>query len=382
MRTIISVVPLLLGLALTLAPRARAEDAPPASSSPEPQAAAPAKTATPAADGPVLQDNVPARYTVVKGDTLWGISSRFLKNPWKWPDLWGINKDEVKNPHWIYPGEVLVLDLSGATPRLKLEGSADGGASRWSGFELQVSKLSPQMRGKPLAAAIPTIPAKAIDPFLLRPLIVEPQDVRSAPIIMGTTDQRVSVSAGDQAFVMGLDQQPKQSSHWQLYRRGRSFTDPDTKAFLGNEAVYIGEGDVMSLGEVSTVNITFSNREITKGDRLAQVPPLPNTPYIPRAPEKQVRGKIIAGSEQGVTEMGTYSVVVLNRGARDGLEPGHVLGLFHSDGAIPTGDGRAIPLPEQRYGLLMVFRVFDKLSYGLILASSQAAHVRDVVRNP
>src|SRR5690348_12742641 len=125
------------------------------------------------ADEVALKSGHPDRHVVVKGDTLWGISAKFLKNPWKWPELWGINKDAIHNPHWIYPGDVIVLDLSGATPRLRLEGTVDGGMSRWTGFELQVSRVSPQMRGTPLqVAAIPTIPAKSIEPFLVRPLIV------------------------------------------------------------------------------------------------------------------------------------------------------------------------------------------------------------------
>jgi hypothetical protein len=334
-----------------------------------------------AADQPMLRDDIPARYVVVKGDTLWGISSRFLKNPWKWPDLWGVNKDVVRNPHWIYPGDVLILDLTGATPRLRLEGAPDGGLSRWNGYELQTSNLTPQMRAQAIAPmAIPTIPAKAIDPFLVRPLIVNPSQVAGAPKIVANVDKRVVVSAGDTAYVMGLDQ--KKGQRWQVYRKGRVFQDPDTKEVLGFEAVYLGDANVTGFGEISTVQVVSAVQEISAGDRLTVAPPAQSVPYVPRAPSRPVTGRIIAGSDDTVSEMGTYSVVILNRGARDGLEVGNVLGLYRSEGTITVSGREALQLPEQRYGLLMVFRVFERLSYGLILTSNRPANVLDTFRNP
>ncbi|HEY7760550.1 MAG TPA: LysM peptidoglycan-binding domain-containing protein [Burkholderiales bacterium] len=395
MRRIISAVPLLLCLALpalaqdqdemqpaepAVQPGVMPEDDPAAA--PDEPAPAPAAESMPAApvENVPLQDNVPARYVVVKGDTLWDISARFLKNPWKWPDVWGINRDHIRNPHLIYPGDVILLDLTGATPRLRLEGVADGGISRWYGFELQRSELRPQMRSEPLGLAIPTISAKAIEPFLIRPLVVDPAQVAAAPMIVANTDQRVIVSAGDTAYVTGLDQ--RKGPKWQVYRQGRVFQDPDSKEVLGFEAVYLGDADVTGFGEVSTVHIVRAQQEIAKGDRLALAPPLQNTPYIPRAPERSVRGRVIAGADNTVFEMGTYSVLIMNRGARDGLEVGHVLGLYRSEGSIPLGDNKSVPLPEQRYGLVLVFRVFNKMSYGLVMASRRPVNVLDTVRNP
>lgn len=396
MRRIISAVPLLLCLALPALAQDQEEMQPadPAAAEPgvmpeaDPAAAPDEPAPAPAAEsmpaGPVenvpLQDNVPARYVVVKGDTLWGISARFLKNPWKWPDVWGINRDHIRNPHLIYPGDVILLDLTGATPRLRLEGVADGGISRWYGYELQRSELRPQMRSEPLGLAIPTISPKAIEPFLIRPLVVDPAQVAAAPIIVANTDQRVIVSAGDTAYVTGLDQ--RKGPKWQVYRQGRVFQDPDSKEVLGFEAVYLGDADVTGFGEVSTVHIVRAQQEIAKGDRLAIAPPLQNTPYIPRAPERSVRGRVIAGADNTVFEMGTYSVLIMNRGARDGLEVGHVLGLYRSEGSIPLGDNKSLPLPEQRYGLVLVFRVFNKMSYGLVMASRRPVNVFDTVRNP
>jgi len=388
MPRIIAVIPLILWLCVAGTSSALeetpgpAETMAPAQAEPAEPAAAPDAPATPAPAGDqiTLQDDVPSRYVVVKGDTLWGISSRFLKNPWKWPDLWGINKDVVRNPHWIYPGDVLILDLTGATPRLRLEGAPDGGLSRWYGYELQVSNLTPQMNSQPLALAIPTIPAKAIDPFLVRPLIVNPSQVAGAPKIVANVDKRVIVSAGDTAYVMGLDQ--KKGQRWQLYRKGRVFQDPDTKDVLGFEAVYLGDANVTGFGDISTVQVVNAIQEISLGDRLTVAPPLQNLPYVPRAPSRPVMGRVIAGSDDTVSEMGTYSVVILNRGARDGLEVGNVLGLYRSEGTITVSAHEALQLPEQRYGLMMVFRVFERMSYALILTSNRPANVHDTFRNP
>ncbi len=381
MPRIIAVVPLILWLAA--ASTSWAQDQEEAAAPTE--AAAPAEAAASPAPGGgdqlMLKDDVPARYVVAKGDTLWGISSRFLKNPWKWPDLWGINKDVVRNPHWIYPGDVLILDLTGATPRLRLDGAPDGGLSRWNGYELQVSNLTPQMRSQAIAPmAIPTIPAKAIEPFLVRPLIVNPAQVAGAPQIVANVDKRVVVSAGDTAYVMGLDQ--KKGQRWQVYRKGRVFQDPDTKDVLGFEAIYLGDANVTGFGEISTVQLVNSVQEVSTGDRLTVAPPLQSLPYVPRAPTRPVAGRVIAGSDDTVSEMGTYSIVILNRGARDGLEVGNVLGLYRSEGSITVSGRSALQLPEQRYGLLMVFRVFERMSYGLILASNRPANVLDTFRNP
>lgn len=386
MRRIISAIPLVLCLALPWAPSSGQDEevdpaAAPSQPTADPAPAIPSGAQGAEAQGTTLQDEVPARYVVVKGDTLWGISARFLKNPWKWPDIWGINKDFIRNPHLIYPGDVIILDLTGATPRLRLEGMADGGMSRWFGYELQISRLRPQMRGELLSAMpIPTIPAKWIDPFLTRSLVVDPSQIAAAPVIVANTDQRVAVSAGDVAYVTGLD--PRKGPKWQVFRQGRVFQDPDTKEVLGFEAVYLGDADVTGFGEISTIQIISARQEIAKGDRLAIVPPLQSAAYIPRAPERSVRGRVIAGSDSTVYELGTYSVVILNRGARDGLEVGHVLGLYRSEGAIPLGDDKLVALPEQRYGLLLVFRTFEKMAYGVVLASRRPVNILDTVRNP
>lgn len=372
MRRIISVVPLIFGLTLPLT-SVTAQDQDPAVEQ---------DTAIPASSGdPLLQNSVPDRYVVKSGDTLWDISARFLRNPWRWPEIWGINKDQINNPHLIYPGDVVILDLSGATPRLRLEGVDDGGERWGQGTALQSSRLSPQMRDSALAKLpIPTIPAKMIEPFLARTLIVDAEQVAAAPTIVATNDSRVVVSAGDMAYVTGLAD--PEAPRWQVYRQGRIFQDPDSKEVLGFEAVYLGDADLAGIGPVSTVHIAKANQEITKGDKLAIAPPQTSAPFVPRAPEQPVKGRVIAGSDNTVLEMGPYSTIIINQGARNGLQTGHVLGLYHSEGSIPSGRNKGIPLPEQRYGLVLVFRVFEKMSYGLVMTASRPVHVLDTLRNP
>jgi hypothetical protein len=358
-------------LALALAAPALSQDEAPVDTAPA--SAAPTE--------PVLQDNVPDRYIVKSGDTLWDISARYLKNPWKWPDLWGINRDHIRNPHWIYPGDVLVLDLTGRTPRLRLEGEPDGGRSRWYGYELQTTKLAPQMRKSSLSAApIPTISPKEIAPFLMRPLIVDPSQVAAAPKIIAADDLRVAVSAGDRIYVTGVDQNA--GARYQIYRKGRVFQDPDTREVLGHEALYVGDASVTGFGEISSALIASANQEVVMGDRLTIAPSLQHVPYQPHAPEGRVRGRVIAGGDHTVSELGTYSVIITNRGAREGIEVGHVLGLYRSEGQIPVAAGKAIPLPEQRYGIALVFRVFERLSYALVMGSSRPVNVGDAIGNP
>jgi hypothetical protein len=326
-----------------------------------------------------LQDNPPARYTVKRGDTLWGISGRFLKNPWKWPEIWGMNKDQIKNPHLIYPGDVIVLDLSGATPRLRLEGVPDGGLSRWYGYELQVTRLEPRMRSNALAAAIPTLAAKDLAPFLSRSLVVDPESIAVAPKIVAGVDSRVALSAQDTAFAVGVER--SKGSYWNVFRPGRMFIDPDTREPLGREAVYLGDAEVESFGQVSALRILRARQEVGSGDRLTVMTELPTLPYVPRPPERKVIGKVIAGNSETLSEIGPLSMVVLNRGAREGLEPGNVLSLFRNQGSVSV-EGKIMPLPPEEYGLVMIYRVFNRVSFGLVMAAYRPVNINDFVRNP
>lgn len=357
-----------------------------------------------------LADNPPKRYVVVKGDTLWGISKRYLKSPWRWPDLWGMNKEEVRNPHLIYPGNVLILDLSGATPKLRLEGDADRGlaaAGRDSAIGSTV-KLSPKVRVDQLnTVAVPSIPPESIEPFMNRPLIVDVSQFESAPRVVATAENRVVTSAGDSVFVRGITD--GSATRWLVYRPGKSIIDPLTREVLGYEAVYLGEARLREFGEdISIVGIVRSRMEITSGDRLVQAPPPETVTYVPRSAARDLQGLVVSTTDDVLSEIGQRQVVVLNVGIRNGVEAGHVFALYRSGGTIspralprsatnedarrslqsvykeldPKGQTGPVKLPDTRYGLVFVFRAFEKLSYALVMNASRPVNLRDVVRAP
>jgi hypothetical protein len=357
----------------------------------------------------VLTANPPDRYVVVKGDTLWGISKRYLKSPWRWPDLWGMNKDEVKNPHLIYPGNVLILDLSGATARLRMDGEGPGGvaeASRGTSAGSTV-KLSPKIRSDLLAAApIPSISSATIDPFLNRPLIVDGDQFANAPRIVATQEDRVVMGAGDTAFVKGLT--PQSPLVWQVYRPSKPLVDPGTKEVLGNEVIYLGDVRVREFGDVSTVHVLRARQEISTGDRLVLSPPSEVLAYVPRPAPPGATGTIISAPDTVVSEIGQQQVVVLNRGVREGVEVGTVYAVYRAGKTIvpralprsssnevarskvdsayndlnTTGKGDSVTLPDERYGVVFVFRVFEKVSYALVMSSSRPVNLLDLVRAP
>jgi hypothetical protein len=355
-----------------------------------------------------LADNPPDRYVVVKGDTLWGISKRYLKSPWRWPDLWGMNKDEVQNPHLIFPGNVLILDLSGATPRLRMDGDQGPGglasAARGTGVGSTV-KLTPKVRSEQSSSSpILSIPASTIGPFLNRPLIVDTSQFGAAPRIVAGQDQRVTIGAGDVAFVTGFP--PDSPLMWQIYRPSKQLVDPVTKEVLGNEVSYIGDARVREFGEVSTVRVLRSREEVLTGDRMVQAPPSDVLAYVPRPAPAGVEGVIISAPE-AVSEISPLQVVVLNRGVREGVEVGSVFALYRAGKTVVPRDlptlssndaARAkvelvysqqkaeqmkpLKLPDERYGLVFVFRVFEKVSYALIMNASRPVNLLDVVRAP
>ncbi|MCC6535028.1 MAG: LysM peptidoglycan-binding domain-containing protein [Burkholderiales bacterium] len=342
-----------------------------------------------------LDPNAPERYVVVPGDTLWGISGRFLKDPWRWPQLFELNKDQIKNPHRIYPGDVIVLDR------------ATGRAQVVSGPTVT---LTPRIRVEPRDAdAIPSIPADAIEPFLTQPLVIDQQTLDQAPRIVATEENRMVVGAGNKAYARGID--GKAAEFWQVFRPGEPLIDPDSREPLGFQAVYLGDARVVRPGEVSIVEIVRSNQEMYIGDRMFAAPKPQFTSYVPRAPEKSIQGKIIS-AYGGLAEVGRNSVVTLNRGSRDGLEVGNVLAVFRSPESAsnirphtepisgfrntplygrtgPTGRNSGIspPIPEtdlppERHGLLFVFRTFERVSYALVMQSNAPIHVFDRVQNP
>jgi hypothetical protein len=335
------------------------------------------------ADVLAIRDNAPDRHVVVKGDTLWDISATFFKDPWKWPQIWGMNKDTIKDPHWIYPGDVIVLDRATGTLRIG-ESTSVAKSDNASGADTQ--RLSPKVRGMESEhGAIPIIPSADIGPFLSQPLVVEKDSLANAPILVGTYEQRVILGSDDIAYIKGLSED--KGIQWQIYRPGKTFLDPDSKEVLGHEVVYLGDGTVEKFGAVSTLRINRAIQEINKGDRLIQPGVTQSVNYLPHAPEKEINARVIS-IYGGVSQGGQNTVITLNKGLRDGLENGHVLALYHK-GQQLTEPGKSMfaknihyDLPDVRYGLLFVFRTFDKVAYALVMQTSLPVELLDRAQTP
>lgn len=320
----------------------------------------------------VLKPDAPDRYVVVPGDTLWGIAERFTDAPWRWTELWSLNKDQIKDPHRIYPGNVILLDRDRS--RLALAPTI---------------KLTPKIRAEATAElAIPSIPPNLLEPFLSRPLVIEADGLDNAPSIIATQDDRVVLDAGSIAYVKGIGKSAEDS--WHLYRRGGPLVDPATKRILGYEAIHLGTARVETPGEPAKIQIITATQEVSKGDRLVAAGRPNPVNYAPRAPFRPVKGQVMSiyGGVGQVGEAGRHSIITLNRGVADGLELGHVLALSRLgntvvDSTLPKGDPAAnIKLPDERYGLVFVFRVFDRVSYAIVMHVTKSVRPLDVVQNP
>jgi hypothetical protein len=355
--------------------------------------------------------DAPDRYVVVRGDTLWGISERFTDSPWRWPEIWNFNREQIRNPHWIYPGDVIVLDrvrgtlsIAGADGRPGTDGapagapgpgtsgapgSGDGRPALAPGGVVGTVKLSPRVRAESTARdAIPSIPPSAIEPFLSRPLVIEPDGLDNAPTIIATEENRVIIEAGNKAYVRGMGDSKEES--WFVYRRGKVLVDPDTNVTLGYEAIYLGTARLTRAGDPATVQLTTVTREVGAGDKLLPVG-VPEVPkYAPHAPAVFMQGRVIDiyGSLGKVGEAGPQSIITLNRGRADGLEVGHVLALYRpgpliADASARTG-GKPVTfkLPDERYGLAFVFRLYDRVAYALVMRVTRPVKPLDVVQTP
>ncbi|MNQ40850.1 LysM domain/BON superfamily protein [compost metagenome] len=319
-----------------------------------------------------LKDGHPDRYTVVKGDTLWDISGRFLSQPWKWPEIWHANP-QVENPHLIYPGDLLSLVYIDGQPRLML----NRGESRGT------IKLSPKMRSTPMAEAIPTIPLGAINSFLLSNRIVDtPEQFEGAPYIVAGNAERVVSGAGDRVYARGAFDEA--APVYGIFRQGKTYVDPDTEEFLGINADDIGGGEIVAEeGDIGTMHLTRTTQEVRLGDRLfATEERAITSTFMPSEPSREIDG-LILDVPRGVTQVGQFDVVTLNKGERDGLAEGNVLAIYKTGETVRDRvTGESVKIPDERAGLLMVFRTYEKLSYGLILGATRSLELMDKVRNP
>lgn len=402
------------------------------------------------ADTVRLQENAPDRHVVVKGDTLWDISEKFLKDPWLWPDVWQLNKDQIKNPHLIYPGDVVVLTMENGKPRLSLETGAR-----------QVVKLTPQVRGEPIVtqeAGIPAISPRHIASLLNHAGIISQPEIDQAPRLLGAVDDRMLVMRGDSVYASANSEEIK---NWHIIRPGKELVDPETQEALGVEVQTVGRAQTVEPGNPQTLLVNQSIMEIAIGDKLRPYAPLDLQALTPHAPDKPVQGRVIM-AYGGFAATSQYANVVINRGTRDGMEAGHVLAI-HRQGRVikdspsattwrymdvqcvkpgkalttdfydpkemlqecselppdakreawrymdvgclkpgakivaneffdpkevyrlhcrPDDEKEALRLPDHRVGLLFIYRVYDKVAYGLIMSADGPVYLMDLVKNP
>lgn len=349
-----------------------------------------------------LSPNAPQSYTVKSGDTLWAISGLFLKNPWRWPELWGMNLSDIKNPHLIYPGQILFLDTSSGRARLSLRAGTNAGA------DLPTVRLSPRTRMENLnVSALPTLKSHLIEPFLAEPMIVDELGLSAAARIVAAQDSRVLLTRGDRAYARGnagfelQDDPAKQQKAFRVFRNATPLKDPVSGEVLGYEAQYVGkallarsettQSSVDADGKAqtdivpATIDIVVAKEEMRVGDRLLPEPPLQLQSYVPHAPTDPVEARIVSIYGSAVVNAAQNQVVSINRGSRDGIESGHVLAIM-TDGArlLDKTDTKPtqLKLPDERNGLLMVFRTFEKVSYALVLDITQGVKVGDRLINP
>jgi hypothetical protein len=367
-----------------------------------------AQPAKPPAAPLTLKEEAPDRYVVVPGDTLWGISGRYTDSPWRWPELWGLNKEQIQNPHLIYPGYVILLDRArgrltigapGTPGTTAPDGTSDGtpGTTTTPGAAASTApaspgtvRLSPRARGETLAKAlIPSIPAGAIESFLSKPLIIEPDGLDKAPTIVGTQTDRVIVSEGNSAYVRGIGN--SKEGTWYVYRRGGALVDPDTNETLAYEAIYLGTAQLKRPGDPATVVLTSVVQEVETGDKLVAAGIAQPLNYAPHAPSVFLKGRVMSiygGLGGKVGEAGPQSIITINRGRADGVEIGHVLALYSLGGTVRDVtkakglDDASIQLPDERAGLAFVFRVFERVSYALVMNITRPVSPLDVVQTP
>lgn len=342
-----------------------------------PEAVAPEIDTPPVVETVELKPQVPLRYTVKKGDTLWSIAGYFLRDPWQWPELWFVNP-KLQNPHRLYPGDELELFFKDGRPLLARAG--DAAALQAEEPLPNVEKLSPTIRTEDLAQAIPAIPIDAIRSYLQGPRLVG--DSEPAAYVLGFVDAQIFGAAGASVYVRGLGVL-NGGPPYAVVRMGEAYEDPDDGTRIGYEAIPVAEADLLADGDPATVRLRKSFRETRRGDLLLDIESeLFAAQFYPHVPEKPVRGRLISVFN-GLSQIGQYQIVAINRGSDAGLEPGHVLHIFQAGReAEDPVTGRDVALPDLKAGTLMVFKVAPRLSYGLVMSATRAIHVLDTVEKP
>jgi hypothetical protein len=350
---------------------------------------------------PALKPDAPSSYVVQKGDTLWGVAGKFLREPWFWPEIWYVNP-EIKNPHRIYPGDTLKLVYVGANGAVVAAADLTGGEHAQVRVERgNTVHLTPQVRSESVEQAIPAVPYEIVAAFMGKPSVIPKDDVATLPYIVALREGHVIAGMGDEVYARGiLGADP--GAHYNVVQIGDKVKDPDDGALLGYMGIYAGGARVVGTGsidrqetELTKLTMSESARETLEGDRLIRDHLEVALDFVPHAPNKQIDARIVAIVD-GVTVIGQYEVVALNRGTQHGLEPGHVLIAWQSGEVTADKQGvnpgarrefenpfpHHVRLPDERAGTLMVFRTYERMSFALVLAADAALRINDAVRNP
>jgi hypothetical protein len=337
-----------------------------------------------------LSADAPDQYVVKRGDTLWDISKVFLRDPWYWPEIWYVNP-QIENPHLIYPGDVLKLVYIDGQPRLTVANrggeSVEGGGAK---------RLSPQVRREPLSQAITAIPYDVVASFMGRPTLLDKDQVKSAPYVVALRDDHLIGAVGNEIYARGIGNAETETRYSVVHVEDK-LVDPDDGDLLGYSALYVGSGPVATQGDPAKLLLTDSYREALQGDKLFPEAVEVNVDFVPHAPTSDVDASVLAVRDH--TIMGQYQVVALNRGTAAGLEPGHILAVWQTGGEVRdtyakgglsarrsarSGSflGNRVQLPDERVGLVMVFKSFDRLSYALVMETTHEIRQGDRARNP
>ena len=329
-----------------------------------------------AADG--VRADHPQQYTVQRGDTLWDISTMFLRDPWLWPEIWHINP-QIRNPHLIYPGDVITLFWVDGRPHIQIERDDEIYQTT-----LPIERLSPRIRYESLPRAVPYLPADAMGALLRRPLILTDDAYRNAPYILRSADGRLMTSAGDEIFVRNFND--SDARRYTILRRGDAYRDPDSGRLLGREAIYIGDATYVRGDDPATLFVTRAVQEAREGDRLFPVEERRlQREFFPRAPQQELDGRVI-DMVGGGDLIGQYQTIVVNLGAKDGIEHGHVLDVYRRGEVVRDSErglfGQRVRLPDERAGLILIYQVHEELSYGLVMEARREMFAGDIVTNP
>lgn len=316
-----------------------------------------------------LAEGHPNEYVVQVGDTLWDIAAAFLKDPWFWPEIWYINP-EIENPHLIYPGDVLGLVYIAGEQRVTT-------VARTPHY-----RMSPTARVTQLTQAVSTIPYEKVSAFLTSGVVLEKGQAKRLPYLVDTRGDHLMAAAGNEIYVRGLQKSDEPGSRYSVVHVGDPLIDPDDNRLVGYQGIWVGEGTMRRNGDPATVWLTDTTQEVRIGDRL--MPEAVDIPlnFFPKAPARTIDGRIIS-VVNGVTQIGQYQVIVVNRGARDGLAVGDVLTVFQDGQKVPDNvKGGSVRLPDEAAGTIMVFKVYRDIGYALVMEATQAIHIHDNIRNP